>query len=346
MLIRGLQRLEYRGYDSAGVGLDGADYRDIIILRKQGKVKMLEDEIYANEDRLKFEDTLNCHIGIAHTRWATHGPPNEINSHPQRSDENKEFLVVHNGIITNYKDIKVFLVQRGHTFESETDTEVIAKLVRHIYHSSQERGEVLTFRELVEQTCQQLEGAFALVFKSVFYPGEAVATRRGSPLLVGIKTADRLATDHVPIFYSKDERGREPSLTLLRRDSSRAEFTPLGEDHAAEYFFASDASAIVEHTNRVIYLEDDDVAAVSEGNLTIHRICTRLEENSCTRREITTLKMEIQQIMKGNFSTFMQKEIFEQPESVVNTMRGRVNFDQEVVILGGIKVSPSTVLVQ
>ena len=213
-------------------------------------------------------------------------------------------------------------------------------VVRHIYHSSVERGEALTFRELVEQTSQQLEGAFALVFKSVFYPGEAVATRRGSPLLVGIKTANRLASDHVPIFYSKDERGREPSLTLLRRDSSRAEFTPLGEDHAAEYFFASDASAIVEHTNRVIYLEDDDVAAVSEGKLTIHRISTRLEESaSCTRREITTLKMEIQQIMKGNFSTFMQKEIFEQPESVVNTMRGRVNFEQEVVILGGIKVS-------
>lgn len=177
-----------------------------------------------------------------------------------------------------------------------------------------------------------------MVFKSTFYPGEAVATRRGSPLLVGIKTKNRLATDHVPVCYSKDERGRGLELPVIRRDSSRAEFTPLGEDHAAEYFFASDASAVVEHTNRVIYLEDDDVAAVADGNLTIHRISNRnadtLQPDS--KREITTIKMEIQQIMKGNFSTFMQKEIFEQPESVVNTMRGRVNFSTESVILGGI----------
>eukprot|EP00092_Neocalanus_flemingeri_P027786 GFUD01030162.1.p1 GENE.GFUD01030162.1~~GFUD01030162.1.p1 ORF type:complete len:683 (+),score=142.50 GFUD01030162.1:58-2106(+) len=336
LLIKGLQRLEYRGYDSAGVGLDSKESGKIELVKKQGKVKILEDEIYRREADLAFDDTLNCHIGIAHTRWATHGVPNEINCHPQRSDENNEFVVIHNGIITNYKDIKVFLIQKGHEFESDTDTEVIAKLVRHIYHKTESKD--LTFRELVEQTCQQLEGAFALVFKSTFYPGETVATRRGSPLLVGIKTKNRLATDHVPIFYSKDDRGRGVDLPVIRRDSSRAEFMPLGEDHAAEYFFASDASAIVEHTNRVIYLEDDDVAAVSDGNLTIHRISSRNVELEApdSRREITTIKMEIQQIMKGSFSTFMQKEIFEQPESVVNTMRGRVNFETESVILGGI----------
>merc|ERR1719430_131183 len=126
-------------------------------------------------------------------------------------------------------------------------------------------------------------------------------------------------------------------MLSLCRNSSRAEFTPLGEDHMAEYFFASDASAIVEHTNRVIYLEDDDVAAVCDsGALTIHRISRSVEMETPESREIITLKMEIQQIMKGSFSTFMQKEICEQPESVVNTMRGRVNFEAESVILGGI----------
>jgi len=339
LLIRGLQRLEYRGYDSAGLALDGDNSSQITIIKTKGKVKYLEDEIYSQEASLNVEDILNCHVGIAHTRWATHGAPSHVNSHPQRSDLSNQFLVVHNGIITNYKDIKVFLTQKGNEFESDTDTEVIAKLVSHIYYSYEPTSrEHLSFRELVEQTCTQLEGAFALVFKSSLYPGQTVATRRGSPLLVGILTKNRLATDHVPIYYSKDDRGRDiGALTLLRRDSSRAEFTPLGEDHATEYYFASDASAIVEHTNRVIYLEDDDVAAVSDGgNLTIHRIRTQVNEND-TRREITTLKMEIQQIMKGNFSTFMQKEIYEQPESVVNTMRGRVNFDTENVVLGGLK---------
>ena len=128
-------------------------------------------------------------------------------------------------------------------------------------------------------------------------------------------------------------------MLSLCRNSSRAEFTPLGEDHMAEYFFASDASAIVEHTNRVIYLEDDDVAAVcNTGALTIHRISRSVEMETPESREIITLKMEIQQIMKGSYSTFMQKEICEQPESVVNTMRGRVNFEAESVVLGGIKI--------
>ena len=165
-----------------------------------------------------------------------------------------------------------------------------------------------------------------------------MATRRGSPLLVGILAEQRLATDHIPVYYSRERRGDESGSLSLRRDSSRAEFKPLGEDHKAEYFFASDASAIVEHTNRVIYLEDNDVAAVCDnGALTIHRISQSVVLETPQSREIITLKMEIQQIMKGSFSTFMQKEIFEQPESIVNTMRGRVNFEAESVILGGIK---------
>lgn len=344
LLVNGLKRLEYRGYDSAGVALDAAD-GDIAIVKKSGKVKVLEDEILTKEKELDFDGTTDYHVGIAHTRWATHGVPSEVNSHPQRSDVSNAFLVVHNGIVTNYKEVKVFLQNKGYHFESDTDTEVIAKLVHHIYRQNPN----CSFRELVEKVIQQLEGAFALCFKSKHFPGECVATRRGSPLLVGIKTKTRLATDHVPILYSKDELPLTPDaeshnpdhrphgrgdLPILPRSDSTAEFQPL-EDKAVEYFFASDASAVIEHTNRVIFLEDDDVAAVKEGSLSIHRLRRSLDESHS--REIITLKMEIQQIMKGNYSSFMQKEIFEQPESVVNTMRGRINFQSEAVVLGGIK---------
>jgi glucosamine--fructose-6-phosphate aminotransferase (isomerizing) len=199
LLVNGLKRLEYRGYDSAGVAFDAVDGEDIVIVRKSGKVNVLEEEILSKEKELDFDGNTNCHVGIAHTRWATHGAPSEVNSHPQRSDANNSFLVVHNGIVTNYKEVKVFLQKKGYEFESDTDTEIIAKLVHHLYHQNQK----CSFRELVEQVIQQLEGAFALCFKSKHFPGECVATRRGSPLLVGIKTKTRLATDHVPILYSK-----------------------------------------------------------------------------------------------------------------------------------------------
>lgn len=331
LLVNGLKRLEYRGYDSAGVAVDSPDGKDMSIVKKSGKVKALEEEIFNSGAKLDFDGVTTCHVGIAHTRWATHGVPSEVNSHPQRSEPSHSFVVVHNGIVTNYKDVKLFLMKKGYQFESETDTEVIAKLVHHLYI----QHPTYSFRELVEQVIQQLEGAFALCFKSKHFPGECVATRRGSPLLVGIKTKTRLATDHVPILYSKDHRphGRQ-EIPLLPRSDSTAEFQPL-ENKEVEYFFASDASAVIEHTNKVIFLEDDDVSAVKEGSLSIHRLRRSLDDPHA--REITTLKMEIQQIMKGNYSSFMQKEIFEQPESVVNTMRGRVNFETNSVVLGGIK---------
>ncbi|XP_014244605.1 glutamine--fructose-6-phosphate aminotransferase [isomerizing] 2-like isoform X3 [Cimex lectularius] len=330
LLVNGLKRLEYRGYDSAGVAIDNSSGKEISIIKKTGKVKALEDEILSREDSLNFDGLAETHVGIAHTRWATHGVPCELNAHPQRSDDAQSFVVVHNGIVTNYKDIKVFLSKKGYTFESDTDTEIIAKLVHHIYSQHQN----YSFREIVEQAISQLEGAFALCFKSKHFPGECVATRRGSPLLVGIKTKTRLATDHVPILYSKDHRPHGRELPLLPRSESTSEFQPL-EEKEVEYFFASDASAVIEHTNRVIFLEDDDVAAVKEGLLSIHRLRRSLDDPHA--REITTIKMEIQQIMKGNYSYFMQKEIFEQPESVVNTMRGRVNFETQNIVLGGIK---------
>jgi len=344
-LIKGLQRQEYRGYDSAGLALDTPDGKEITIIKETGKVKVLEDEIELKAIELEYGVIHNTHCGIAHTRWATHGVPNPINAHPQRSDDENSFVIVHNGIITNYKDVKQFLLLRGHTFESDTDTEIIAKLLLHLY-TSQERPE-MTFLQLVEKAILQFEGAFALAIKSKFYPGECVATRRGSPLVVGIKSKTKLAADSIPILYSKDtqashpdHRGRLPSSELkvptgIPRVESTSQFGPLGENKEVEYFFASDAAAIIEHTNRVLYLEDDDVAAIHDGILSIHRL-KRSVDNSHSR-EITTLKMEIQQIMKGNFSSFMQKEIFEQPESVFNTMRGRVDFERNTVVLGGLK---------
>ncbi|XP_023247251.1 glutamine--fructose-6-phosphate aminotransferase [isomerizing] 2-like isoform X2 [Copidosoma floridanum] len=339
LLVGGLKRLEYRGYDSAGVALDSPNGKDIAVIKKEGKVKALEEEIFL-QTNLELETSISSHVGIAHTRWATHGVPSKVNSHPQRSDVEHSFVVVHNGILTNYKDIKILLEHRGYAFESDTDTEIIAKLIHHLWVQHPN----YSFRELVEQVVQQLEGAFALCFKSKHFPAECVATRRGSPLLVGIKTKTRLATDHVPILYGKDDlqlkvkdhrpHRRNGEYPIIPRSESTSEFQPL-EDKEVEYFFASDASAVIEHTNRVIFLEDDDVAAVKDGALSIHRL--RRCNDDAHAREIHTLKMEIQQIMKGNYEYFMQKEIFEQPESVVNTMRGRLNFTDKSVILGGIK---------
>jgi len=345
LLIKGLQRLEYRGYDSAGVGVDGFNVEgEIELIKSTGKVKVLEDKILASADRLNFEGIHTQHVGIAHTRWATHGAPSDTNCHPHRSGEDNKFIVVHNGIITNYKDIKQFLMNKGFVFESETDTECISKLINHIYNKNKR----YTFRQLVEHTIFQLEGAFAIVFKSNVFPGECVAARRGSPLLVGIKSDGGLESDSIPVQCSPNQKAynrgiidshtevsssRKKSSAMFRIDSDMTEEIHPSDGNAVEYFFASDASAIIEHTNRVIFLEDDDVAAVKLGVLSIHRSNKEGE----VAREITTLKMEIQQIMKGNYSSFMQKEIFEQPESVVNTMRGRINFELEEVTLGGIK---------
>ncbi|XP_012938215.1 glutamine--fructose-6-phosphate aminotransferase [isomerizing] 2 isoform X4 [Aplysia californica] len=350
-LINGLKRLEYRGYDSAGVAFEGSNSEGpceccLEIIKQTGKVAALEKLVHESKDSVDFNRQYEVHVGIAHTRWATHGEPSPTNAHPHRSDPTNEFALVHNGIITNYKDIKSFLTQKGHVFETETDTEVVAKLIKHLYDTHKDSK--IKFRELVELTVAQLEGAYAIAVISKHYPGDIVATRRGSPLLIGVKSKNKLSTDHIPVVISKghsktdsleDYRGYLGS-SGGRRTDEETEYHTTGPEKEIEYFFASDASAIIEHTDQVIYLEENDVAAVHDGALNIHQAATsldKLDKQTQTFREISTLKVAIEQIMKGNFKSYMQKEIFEQPESVVNTMRGRINFETNKVVLGGIK---------
>ncbi|XP_051956174.1 glutamine--fructose-6-phosphate aminotransferase [isomerizing] 2 [Xyrauchen texanus] len=335
-LIKGLQRLEYRGYDSAGIAVDGPgkdQTTEISLFKKTGKVKALDEEIYKS-DSIDFDAELDTHFGIAHTRWATHGEPSAVNSHPHRSDKNNEFVVIHNGIITNYKELKKYLVSKGYEFESDTDTEVIPKLTKYLYDNRE--SHYVSFSTLVERVIQQLEGAFALVFKSIHFPGEAVATRRGSPLLIGVRCQYELSTEQIPVQYNCGDSRRDglQEKNLRNQEGSTNALHSVHDRMAVEFYFASDASAIIEHTNKVIYLEDDDVAVVMEGKLYVHRIKRTAGEDPV--RAIQTLQMELQQIMKGNFKAFMQKEIFEQPESLFNTMRGRICFDSNTVLLGGL----------
>ncbi|KAI8887805.1 glucosamine-6-phosphate synthase [Backusella circina FSU 941] len=176
-LLNGLSRLEYRGYDSAGFSVDG-DNDDIAIMKQVGKVAALRKLV--DEQSLDFERPFVSHCGMAHTRWATHGQPSQINSHPQRSDTNNEFTLVHNGIITNYKELKTLLEKKGFVFESDTDTECVAKLTKYIFDSN--KGDI-SFTDLVKAVVLELEGSYAFIFKSNHFPNEIVATRRGMAFL-------------------------------------------------------------------------------------------------------------------------------------------------------------------
>lgn len=344
-LTNGLKRLEYRGYDSAGLAIDG-DNSDILIYRQVGKVKALE-QLIKEDTKLDLSKTFLSHTGMAHTRWATHGQPSQRNSHPQRSDPNNEFLVVHNGIITNFKEIKTVLEKKGYQFESDTDTECIAKLTKYIY-DSQKSNKQLNFTNLVKAVVKELEGAFALIFKSTHFPNEMVAARRGSPLLIGVKTEKKLKVDFVDVEFGNGEtipdtenKMSASDVPKMHRSQSRAFLSEDGMPQPIEFFLASDPSAVIEHTKRVLYLEDDDIAHICEGELHIHRL--RREDGMSSVRLIQTLELELAEIMKGQYDHFMQKEIFEQPESVVNTMRGRVNFDTHKVTLGGLKAYLATI---
>ncbi len=276
-----------------------------------------------------------------------------------RSDPNWEFSVVHNGIITNYKELRTLLESKGYQFETETDTEVIPKLAKYIY----EQHTSLSFPDLAKLVIKELQGAFGLLMMSIHYPSEVIATRKGSPLVIGVRTDKKMKVDFVDVQYSDDanplpaeQASQNVALkkssnnllsptavdkSLLRRTQSRAFMTDDGVPMPIEFFCSSDPAALIEHTKKVLYLEDDDIAHIHEGSLNIHRLTKA--DGSSNVRNIQTLELELQEIMKGKFDHFMQKEIFEQPESVVNTMRGRLDIENKRVTLGGLRSYISTI---
>ncbi|KAK5167280.1 glutamine--fructose-6-phosphate transaminase (isomerizing) [Oleoguttula sp. CCFEE 6159] len=335
-LVNGLSRLEYRGYDSAGLAVDGDKKNEVLAFKEVGKVAKLKQLI--EDEKPDLTKVFDSHAGIAHTR----------------SDPKWEFAVVHNGIITNYKELKTLLEGKGFKFETETDTEAIAKLAKYIYDDHPD----IEFTVLAKAIIKELQGAFGLLLKSVHYPHEVVAARKGSPLVIGVRTQKKMKVDFVDVEYNEEgmalpaERASQnvamkksalkshgllapPDKSLLHRSQSRAFLSDDGAPMPTEFFLSSDPSAIVEHTKKVLYLEDDDIAHIHEGSLNIHRLSK--DDGASNVRAIQTLEIELQEIMKGKFDHFMQKEIFEQPESVVNAMRGRLDVANKKVMLGGLR---------
>jgi len=271
ILINGLKRLEYRGYDSAGIALRTDDTR---VFKCKGKVQDLEKHVAGLD--------ITGHIGIGHTRWATHGEPNDVNAHPHRSMNNK-FTIIHNGIIENYSPLKEKLIRRGYKFSSDTDTEVLANLIEYIYL----KGNV-TAEMAVRLALSKVVGAYGLLVICEDEPDQLVAARKGSPLVIGVGKG--------------------------------------------EYFLASDATPIIEYTQSVIYLNDDDVAIISRDELTLKTI-----HNDKLIPHIEELDLDIEQIEKNGYEHFMLKEIFEQTQSIKDTFRGRVIPKTKELFLGGIQ---------
>lgn len=274
ILIKGLQRLEYRGYDSAGVAMIDAN-NQLNVYKKKGKVAELV--AFAKDQNTKGT------IGIGHTRWATHGEPNDVNSHPHYS-MSKNMVMIHNGIIENYSSIKENLKKRGHEFLSQTDTEVLVHLIEEI-----QLHEKCKLSAAVQIALKQVIGAYAIVVMDKNDPNVLVAAKKGSPMVIGV-----------------------------------------GND---EFFIASDASPIVEYTKNVVYLEDEQVASLRRGE--------ELKIRNLKDKEVTPfvqeLSLELESIEKGGYDHFMLKEIYEQPRSVLDSMRGRLNAANAEIKLGGIE---------
>ncbi|KAG0562819.1 hypothetical protein KC19_9G173700 [Ceratodon purpureus] len=352
VLFNGLRRLEYRGYDSAGISIDAdgdgglTDLRGLampgfcpLVFREEGKIEKLVTSVYkeVNETDLDLDYSFMNHAGIAHTRWATHGPPSPRNGHPQSSGKGNEFLVVHNGIITNFMVLKETLLRHGFEFESDTDTEVIPKLAKFVHDSLMEEnkaangngGKDIQFSQVVMEVMRQIEGAYALIFKSPHYPNELVACKCGSPLLLGVKEVGE--AENRGVFA-------ETELRLAKEGGKPKEF-----------YFASDASAVVEHTKKVMVIEDNEVVHFRNGAVQIYKFevgkartaSGGLPRPASIERALSILEMEVEQIKKGNYDHYMQKEIHEQPDSLTTTMRGRLirggGDKVKGVLLGGLK---------
>ncbi len=271
MLVAGLKRLEYRGYDSAGVSLLGGG--TLSTRKTKGKIAMLEAAISA--------DPIEGTTGIAHTRWATHGPPNECNAHPHH-DCSGTISLVHNGIIENYSSLRAMLQKTGHTFVSETDTEVLAHLVEAAFDGNLE--------EAVIDALALVEGTYGIAVISSRDPDKIVAARKGSPLLLGLGTG--------------------------------------------EYYVASDVAAILQHTRDVVYLDDGEMAVLTPSGYRVSNL-----DDETVKKSVSRIEWNLDQIEKGGFDHFMLKEIFEQPQTIQNTMRGRLMSDDGFSKLGGLNLS-------
>jgi glucosamine--fructose-6-phosphate aminotransferase (isomerizing) len=272
IIIKGLRRLEYRGYDSAGVAIGNES--GVLHLKQKGKVADLEAYV-ADKDS-------SGSIGIGHTRWATHGVPNQLNAHPHISGDGK-LSIIHNGIIENYASIKKALEEKGHVFKSDTDTEVLIHLIEEI-----KNHEKVNLFEAVRIALAKVIGAYAIVVMEEGVNNEFIAARKGSPLVIGV--------------------GRN------------------------EYYIASDATPIIEYTNEVVYLEDGEIARVNSGE----KLEIKTIENESKTPYIHELELSLDTIEKDGFPHFMLKEIYEQPKSILDTMRGRVDPETKEVKLGGI----------
>lgn len=272
IIIDGLKRLEYRGYDSAGVSVIN-DKKELITYKKKGKVSDLEKQIDTN--------LFAGSIGIGHTRWATHGVPNDVNAHPHYDMDDK-IALVHNGIIENYKTLKTMLQNEGYKFRSDTDTEVLTNLINYHYKSKKD------LETAVRYALNEVDGTYGIACVSSFEPDKIIAARKGSPLMLGI--------------------GIE------------------------EIILGSDAAAIINHTKNVIYLEDGEMCVLTKQGFQLKTI-----KDEDIFREIEEIEFDLQEIEKSGYDHFMLKEICEQPETIQNTYRGRIDFNTGLVKLGGLE---------